>query len=752
MWSKALLACALGACACLGGVLLWPGVAGSQGESPWPALLDPGAPQGGGEKDAALIVGIENYFVVEDVPGAHANALEWHTFLRENKKVPYVKWLKNEEGTRENMEAQLDETLKRVKPGGKLWFIYVGHGAPLDGGKDGGLVGVDGQQNAVSIQARSLPREVLLQKIQRQGVPAVVVLDACFSGRAQTGASLAPGLQPLVPVKGLDSGKVLLLTAAGSDQYAGPLPGAKRPAFSYLALGALRGWADQDGDGKVTGSEVRQYTDDTLSQLLNDRNQTPQMSGYDAVLSSGRGLEGGPSLSKVMGSLGSGGGSSQGGNVGGDSGGFGGGGVAVKPPKVEEPWSAGGGVASIEIVEFASQPSGLPVTVNGKVLCQSTPCSKELPVGTYQVSMGGDCVESREESVRVLASKGASVDWKLPPKMAGVEVRAYDQDDNALRATVYVDGQKVGQAPGTFTVSACSKSLEVKLDGYTTHSASLSLRERQTSSVKALLKSSSGGGGSNAGMVRVPAGKFTRGSNSDGSDEKPMREIYLSEYWIDTYEVTVDQYRACVDAGKCSKPDTGTTYCSGEWADRNNWTQNRGKHPVNCVSWTQADQYCRWAGKRLPTEAQWEKAARGTDGRTYPWGEAVPGSDGREYGNFADASAKQKWSGWSVISGYDDGWATSSPVGSFEVGKSPYGAHDMSGNVWEWVSDWYSSDAYQSAPERDPEGPKSGSKRVFRGGSFNDLNVSWLRAADRVWGEPASVDNVLGFRCARSLH
>lgn len=734
MWSKALLACALGACVCLGGGLLWPGVAGSQGESPWPALDDPGAPQGGGEKDAALIVGIEDYAFAEDVPGANANALEWHTFLRENKKVPYVKWLKNKEGTRESMEAQLDETLKRVKPGGKLWFIYIGHGAPLDGGKDGGLVGVDGQQSAVSIQARSLPREVLLQKIQRQGVSAVVVLDACFSGRAQTGASLAPGLQPLVPVKGVESGEVLLLTAAGSDQYAGPLPGAPRPAFSYLALGALRGWADQDGDGKVTGSEVRQYTDDTLSQLLNDRNQTPQMSGQDAVLSSGRRLESGPPLSKVMRSLGVGSGNSQGGSSSG--GGFGGGGVAVKPsPKVEEPWSAGGGVASIEIVEFASQPSGLPVTVNGKVLCQSTPCSKELPVGTYQVSIGGDCVEPREESVRVVASKGASIDWKLSPKMAGIEIRAYDEENNALRTFVFVDGQNVGQAPGTFTVPSCSKKLDVKIDGYDNYSMILSLYERKISNIKVILKKNKSKNEINdsdnvyVGMIRVPAGKFTRGSDDGDKDERPKRNIYLSEYYIDAYEIRVDQYKECVNFGSCSKPDLN---CGSD--KTNNWISNdRDKHPINCISWIQADRYCRWANKRLPTEAEWEKAARGTDNRTYPWGDQSLSCD------YAVMSA----------GGLGCGKGTTWPVGSKPQGSSPYGVHDMSGNVWEWVADRYSADAYQSAPERDPEGPQSGSERVYRGGGFGG-NISRLRSASRFGGEPTYANADLGFRCVKS--
>lgn len=230
------------------------------------------------------------------------------------------------------------------------------------------------------------------------------------------------------------------------------------------------------------------------------------------------------------------------------------------------------------------------------------------------------------------------------------------------------------------------------------------------------------------GMVHVPEGKFWRGADDGDPDEKPVREIFLSEFWIDTYEVTVDQYRACVKAGICSAP--ASSGCGDEY---NNWTQNRGDHPVNCVSWTQSDQYCRWAGKRLPTEAQWEKAARGTEGWTYPWGEAKPTCD---YAVMDDG-------------GLGCGLGTTWPVGSKAKGKSPYGAYDMSGNVWEWVADWYSSDGYQSALERDPEGPKSGSRRVFRGGSFNYYVVSGLRAALRGRGVPAYVYYFLGFRCAR---
>jgi formylglycine-generating enzyme required for sulfatase activity len=322
--------------------------------------------------------------------------------------------------------------------------------------------------------------------------------------------------------------------------------------------------------------------------------------------------------------------------------------------------------------------------------------------------------------------------------MAGVEVRAYDQDDNALRAAVYVDGQKVGQAPGTFTVFACSKSLEVKLEGYATHSAALSLGEQKTSSFKVLLKKNdlkapdapkNTAVSSNDGMVKVPAGKFTRGSNSGDVDEKPMSEIYLNEYWIDIYEVTVDQYRACVDVGKCSKPDSG---CND--GDYGNWdTSGRGKHPVNCVSWTQADQYCRWSGKRLPTEAEWEKAARGTDGRTYPWGEQEPTCEYTIMNDNALGCGKRlTW-----------------PVGSKPKGISPYGVHDMSGNVWEWVADWYDKDEYKNKIFENPMGPMHGLTKVRRGGGFSVGDVSWLRSSVRSGDKPSVVEDFLGFRCAK---
>jgi len=170
------------------------------------------------------------------------------------------------------------------------------------------------------------------------------------------------------------------------------------------------------------------------------------------------------------------------------------------------------------------------------------------------------------------------------------------------------------------------------------------------------------------GMCLIPAGSFWMGCNSAvdndcDSDESPYHEVTLSGYYIDKTEVTVDDYADCVTAGACTAPSTASSYCNWE-------VSGKGNHPVNCVNWSQAGEYCTWAGKRLPTEAEWEKAARGTDGRKYPWGNE-------------DATCE-----YAVMDDGVNGCGTDSTwnvCSKSPAGDSPYGLCDMSGNVWEWV-------------------------------------------------------------------
>ena len=239
-------------------------------------------------------------------------------------------------------------------------------------------------------------------------------------------------------------------------------------------------------------------------------------------------------------------------------------------------------------------------------------------------------------------------------------------------------------------------------------------------------------------MVSVPAGAFFMGCNAEvdrecEADEKPGRRVQVEAFRIDRTEVTVAEYRRCVDAGACAADGLKMQF----WDDKDqgagacNWDKpGKDSHPINCVDWSMATAFCRWAKKRLPTEGEWEKAARGTDGRKYPWGNAGYGS--KRVANIADESAKRDNPGWTTAEGYDDGVVFTAPAGSFSAGASPYGALDMIGNVAEWNSDWYEVNKYRS----------------LRGGSWNN-GPSGARASDRGGVEPAVRVDLIGFRCAQ---
>jgi formylglycine-generating enzyme required for sulfatase activity len=242
------------------------------------------------------------------------------------------------------------------------------------------------------------------------------------------------------------------------------------------------------------------------------------------------------------------------------------------------------------------------------------------------------------------------------------------------------------------------------------------------------------------GMVQVyvPAGSFQMGSDAGDSDEEPVHPVTLDAFWIDRTEVTNAMYALCVEAGKCPPPSSSKSYSRDSYYGNAQFDN----YPVIYVTWDNAKTYCEWAGRRLPTEAEWEKAARETDGRTYPWGNEQPAGN---LLNFADSNTNFDWSDKTV----DDGYADTSPAGNYPDGASPYGALDMAGNVWEWVNDWYDGAYYGNSLSENPQGPASGQYRVLRGGSWSD-DDGGVRAAFRLRGEPGSFYDSIGFRCARS--
>ena len=242
-------------------------------------------------------------------------------------------------------------------------------------------------------------------------------------------------------------------------------------------------------------------------------------------------------------------------------------------------------------------------------------------------------------------------------------------------------------------------------------------------------------------MMPVPAGEFLMGSTDTdpkaGSDELPQHSVHLDTFWIDRTEVTNARYVQFLNAlgahtGTCGGHDCVETQVEDRYSHillqdgRYSVESGFEDHPATQVSWYGARAYCAWAGARLPTEAEWEKAARGVDGRIYPWGNGAPDCEKAQYGDCGGSTV---------------------PAGARQAGASPYGVLNMAGNVWEWVNDWYDSAYYAASPERNPQGPDSGVRRVFRGGSWGYL-PAFLRTGDRARNRPTYAGFNVGFRCA----
>jgi formylglycine-generating enzyme required for sulfatase activity len=264
-----------------------------------------------------------------------------------------------------------------------------------------------------------------------------------------------------------------------------------------------------------------------------------------------------------------------------------------------------------------------------------------------------------------------------------------------------------------------------------------------------------------AGMVRVPAGTFQMGSpaGQGNADEQPAHEVTLSAYCIDRTEVTVAAYAVCVAAGGCDAATLTVNWTNySQLGAKQHSTQcnrlDRPDHPINCVDWDQAAAYCRWTGKRLPTEAEWEYAARGNDGRVYPWGAEPPGMQ-RLNARGQELFARLRRENAGVPGDFvdppmydgNDGWDTTAPVGRYPGGASPFGALDMAGNVWEWTASRYGP--YSKRAQDAPQGPDTGTSRVSRGGGWATFDASKVTVTHRRWLTPITRDCDLGFRCAR---
>jgi formylglycine-generating enzyme required for sulfatase activity len=225
----------------------------------------------------------------------------------------------------------------------------------------------------------------------------------------------------------------------------------------------------------------------------------------------------------------------------------------------------------------------------------------------------------------------------------------------------------------------------------------------------------------NVAMVLIPAGEFAMGSDRGQDDEQPVHRVSIKAFNLDVHEVTVSRYAEFLASQKPDPPF--------KWNEAT--ARSHENKPVIGVNWYDARDYCRWLGKRLPTEAEWELAARGTEGRLYPWGSAHPTK--------GHANAGQtRWQGYDTLTN----------VGRYEPGKTPDGVYDLAGNLWEWVADWYDPTYYQFSVRDNPKGPSAGPLRALRGGAWNNDSKA-IRSSNRAGYAPDARRNDVGFRCAK---
>jgi formylglycine-generating enzyme len=238
-----------------------------------------------------------------------------------------------------------------------------------------------------------------------------------------------------------------------------------------------------------------------------------------------------------------------------------------------------------------------------------------------------------------------------------------------------------------------------------------------------------------APMVLIPEGSFPmgvpHGDRDGGRDEYPRHDVFVNNFYIDKFELTNSRYLEFVKATNHRIPQNPKNATRNLW-EGDTITESLADRPVINVDWADANAYCQWAGKRLPTEAEWEKAAKGTADRRFPWGNVEPTN---KHLNF-----NQQWIGEKTLM----------PVGSYELGKSPFGVYDMAGNVWEWVNDWYDAKYYEKSPAKNPMGPESGTKRVLRGSGWQNETPT-VRIFTRVDSDPTIRNESTGFRCAMDV-
>ena len=704
----------------------------------WPTLSSPAPAVGGGSRDAALIVAVEDYFVAPDVPGARANGNAWLSWLTKTRGVPAqsVRTLWDADATAEAMEKKAAEVAGLVGKGGTLWFVFIGHGAPARSGDDGLLVAVDAQQTVEGIYGRSLAQKKLASTFAggRQQ-HTVMVVDACFSGQT-AGGQLATGAMPMVPVS-FDGSQATVLTAGTSSEFAGALPGASRPAFSYLLLGALRGWGDTNGDGKVTVSEAADYARTALGTVVRGRTQTPQMFGPGSFVLTASARERGPDLAAHL---------------------------AAGPVKV------GGFGRGLEQIGSLADVTSLDLAM---------PTTSLSDVDTDLMDLVLEARNSEQRASVSLSERAAAwgkvADYKGGRHSLAARAKARALEWNKAAKTAAARKKKLKKVAAQMAQDQATLD---KLLGYPDDMVSQAQKDayrREFDRVYTPWRSELNRSGhapapapgalAPRGFVRVEAGSFSMGSPTNepgrGADE-PQHTVRITRpYFMQTTEVTQSQYGLVMGSNPSKYRGCGGQ-CPVEqvsWFDAVGYANALSKKEGLPACYSVAGDHVTFhglscLGYRLPTEAEWEYAARAGSRHSTTNGDMTVVA-ARNAPQLQDIA----WYGGNSGVSYSDGLDCSAWVGkaytSSKCGPHPvagkranaWGLYDMQGNVWEWTHDWRAD--YPTGSVVDPQGPGTGTARVTRGGSWGN-EATWTRLASRPSSEPKRQLDNLGFRVART--
>ena len=692
--------------------LLLCGTGWAQG---WPTLeVADFAAVGGGAQDAAVLIGIDDYPFLPKVVGAEANVRAWEQWLRKGRQVPgtNIRRLVGAEVDRSQVQRAVEDAAGRVGPQGTLYFVFVGHGAPAkgSGGQEPFLLLGDTKRSVESFAQRGVGVEselsAWLRPASAKGAKVVAVLDACFTGKAQGGGDLIVGAQFAALSSLAAPAALTVLSATSSKDITGPLPGASRPAFSYLVLAALRGWGDGDRDGTVTVQEAVDFA--AVVMLDAQRPEVPAFTGENVSLAKSGG-EAVPAYQSWLGR-----------------------GVAATAPTRPVPETILG--ADADIGALVAQAERLEA--DRKAAVEAT-----LRAEAATAALAG---AKAAEVRRLVAEAQAALKTQVERDFAAIR-RFVDQPSEVGRPALEAFVKKYGAA--SVSIEGVRHALVVAEVVVVARALAAS---SSGGSAGGLGGSAGGSGGSAGGQgpleiqwALIEGGAFQMGSPDENVDGRSVRRVQVPTFHLAKSEVTNAQYTLCEKAGACTPVNFGSCFrwdtSAGGFSFRpieRDAPLLRGDHPVVCVTWAQASAFARWANARLPSEAEWEFAARsGGQDQRYPWGDAeatcslalmsTSDEDDAEMGCGSQATA---------------------PVCSKPDGNSAQGVCDLAGNVSEWVADGYGP--YREAPTDGSAQAKAHGNRVIRGGSWSGTGAH-LRATYRTGNLAEHRYDYIGFRLAR---